>query len=74
MVAHYDPYPSEYEQSPFCGTPDTENTVTSNNWNYVSCKRCLKAKAKADKFVKETENIILNQMQGFVDLNNKRSF
>ena len=70
MVTHYDPYPSEYEQSPFCGTPDSENTQTTNDWTYVSCKKCLKAKAK--KFVEETETVILNQMQGFVDFVNKQ--
>ena len=72
MVTHYDPYPSEHEQSPFCGTPDSENIQTDNDWKYVSCKKCLKAKSKAKKFVEETETVILNQMQGFVDFVNKQ--
>ena len=71
MVIHYEPYIEHGEEyHPFCGTQSTENTECSQNWDSVSCERCLKLKSKAKIYVEQTEKIILNQMQGFVDFMN----
>ncbi|MFA7307608.1 MAG: hypothetical protein WC026_13150 [Hyphomicrobium sp.] len=68
MVTHYEPYAdSEEEAHPFCRTKSSENTLTDNHWDSVSCKKCLKLKDKAKAYVEETEKHILKDMQGMVD-------
>lgn len=65
MVRHYDPYPDDDFQTPFCGTPETENTETTTRWSDVTCNKCLKMKEKAERFVAETEAHILDEMKSF---------
>ena len=68
MVIHYEPYiDTDCEPTPFCNTTSSEQTETSGNWNFVTCKKCLKLRKKAEMFVKETEKHILNDMQEFVN-------
>jgi hypothetical protein len=73
MVTHFEPYTEDEEEKPipFCGTITTEKTKTNNNWSYVDCKKCLKLKNEAKKIMEQNESFIINQMQGFVDFQNK---
>ena len=69
MKTHYEPYKSEYEAHPFCRTPISDETETSENWKFVNCKKCLRLKDEADKFVEQTESNIVRQMGEFVEAN-----
>ena len=76
LKKHYDPYmytgTSGYEGSGeyycpdydnySCGARVGEDITITNNWKYVTCKRCLKQKEKIDKNVEENEKEICNQM------------
>lgn len=57
-VTHYDPYFDEEDPTEvaICGTHVGENYQWNNNWNYVSCKKCLKMKVEMDIQIQETIN------------------
>jgi hypothetical protein len=69
MKTHYEPYKDEYEPHPFCRTPISDNTKTTDNWKFVNCEKCLNLKVEADKFVEQTESVIVRQMGEFVEVN-----
>lgn len=74
MKKHYNPYyydsrrPCEEDyyggENHRCGTPihpDADYHAT-NNWKYVTCKRCLKQRAAIDKNFSDNEQVAINQM------------
>lgn len=66
-VTHYDGFMDpEEEITPICGTQGDE-LEGSSNWDWVSCKRCLKLKDSATEERKEIEKDIVKQMGDFVD-------
>lgn len=69
MKTHYEPYKSEYEANPFCRTPISDETKTTDNWKHVNCKKCLAMKEEAVRFVEQTEEVIVRQMGEFVEVN-----
>lgn len=53
-ATHYDPFGNDDDADFFiCGTPAGENYNTTNNKEYVSCKKCIKAFSKTDDEIKE---------------------
>lgn len=71
-VTHYDPFKSswndeDYVEVAFCGTPVGENYEGSNDKNYVSCKKCIKAFDKIDAYVNVVNEHRSEQDGQFVD-------
>jgi len=73
MKTHYDPYPCEFQVTPACGTPETENTDVSVFWKDVDCVKCIARKEVIEKQVDHTEQEIIRQMGDFVEFNKKNS-
>lgn len=71
-VTHYDGFiDPEEEITPICGTQG-EELEASDNWHWVTCKRCLKLKDKVIEERKRIEVDILEQMEGFVNFMNSQ--
>ena len=68
MKVHYDHFiDPEEEPRPSCGVNYFDDTEVSNNWDDVTCKRCLNRKKKTIELVTSIENHILDDMAGFVE-------
>jgi hypothetical protein len=66
-ATHYDGFiDPEEEITPICGTQGVE-LDGSDDWDWVSCKRCLKLKDKAIEERKRIESDIIQQMGDFVE-------
>lgn len=66
MVTHYEPYIDEEDgPHPFCGVNCAETSTTDNNWEWVSCKKCLKLRDKAQGYINQVEGHILQDMENF---------
>jgi hypothetical protein len=78
MKIHYNPYVNndeeDYPEFALCGTlmPQDGGNET-NDEKFVTCKKCLKSIKKINNWRDETEKYILNDMQGFVDFQNKNN-
>ena len=67
MKTHYDGFTDpEDETTPICGTQGYE-LESSDNWDWVTCKKCLKLKDRAIEQRKDIEKDIVKQMGDFVD-------
>lgn len=64
MKTHFDPYRNDefYDGPSPCGTIVGENYSSSANWNYVTCKRCLKKRKIMQISFDSTEKEIIRQM------------
>jgi hypothetical protein len=70
MKTHFDPYADPDDGPPEiadCGTRLGEECDLTWKWKDVTCKRCLKAKARLTRQHEETEKIIVQQMGGMAD-------
>ena len=68
MKPSYDPYGEDSSETGYCGTLlSFEVDNSTNNKEEVSCKKCIKLFENADKEMKQINESILNDMQGFVD-------
>ena len=69
MKTHFDPYMDDefYDGPAPCGTIIGEEYNSTSLWEAVTCKRCLKKKAKLVVWFKETEEFIIDQMGDMAD-------
>jgi len=68
MKPSYDPYGEDSSEYGYCGTLlSYEVDNSTNDKNEVTCKKCIRLFKNADKEMKQINESILNDMQGFVD-------
>lgn len=64
----YDPYDEESSEHGYCGTLLSEYEDNStNNKEYVTCKKCIRAFDKADREMKLHHENFAKDCQGFMD-------
>jgi hypothetical protein len=68
MKPSYDPYGEEASENGSCGTMlSFEVDNSTNDKKEVSCKKCIRLFESADKEMKQINESVLKDMQGFVD-------
>lgn len=75
MKTHFDPYVEEscFTEYATCGIVTSDKGYnTTTNWDEVTCKRCIRQKENIIKFIKETEDAIVKQMDDFVEFQEKQ--
>ncbi len=60
--------PSDEWSDPICGI-QPENPEVSNEWLYVNCKKCLKARVEFEQQMKEDMQHSCNDMAEYVKFN-----
>ena len=74
MQTHFDPYVDTEDDPPEianCGTRLGEECDLTWRWANVTCKRCLRSKARLTRQHEETEKIIVQQMGDMADFMRK---
>jgi hypothetical protein len=67
-VTHYDVFTDADEtEIAWCGTKVGESYEYSSNWDYVSCKKCIKSKDKINAELEQIRKSRAEAEDGFVD-------
>lgn len=74
-VTHYEPFPdADYAEKAMCGTNVGENYEYTIDWQYVSCKKCLKQRESFEAEIADINKHRSEQDGDFVEFMIKEGY